>query len=220
MRIGTVRGIDEIRANLSEAAANQIPYALSKALNATAKDVSAAERVRVGQVFDRPKPFTLNAFGIQYSTKQNLVASVFAKDIQNQYLFMEAEGGTRGFKTFEQLFAGGSGADEVALPGAGIKTDQYGNITLSQIRRIAADLNSSGSSKRFFKGKPKGQNLPDGIYARVNKNHHITPLMIFATAAVYKKRFDFSEVAVATFNETFARNLAAAWEQALATMKK
>jgi hypothetical protein len=214
-----VTGMDRMLSNINDLNATQLPFALAKALTATAKAIQAAEKNAVSQVFDRPTPFTKNAFGITPATKANLVATVFAKDAQAKYLEPEVIGGTRPLKTFEQRFADG-GSAKVALPGQAVKLNQYGNMSKAQILRIARDLNTSGSNKRFFRGVPKGGNLPAGIYARVNKNERIEPLIVFATNASYKKRFDFSAIAQATYSESFERNLRDAWGQALATMKK
>lgn len=219
MSVSVVVGLSNLMSNMDDISRQQIPFALAKALTATAKQVQAAENAGVARSFDRPTPFTKKAFAISPATKHELVARVFAKDVQNEYLLPQVEGGTRGFKTFEEKFASGSDA-KVALPGAAVKLNQYGNMSKAKILQIARDLNSSGNAKRFFKGVPKGSDLPDGIYARVNNNTSIAPLMVFATEAVYKKRFDFSAIAKEEVTARFEQNMAAAWSQAIRTARR
>lgn len=214
-----VIGLPRVLANLTEYGKNQIPFAVSLMLNDTARDVQAAESRGVTETFDRTKPFTRNAFAVSYSNKNNLVARVFAKDIQSRYLKPQVEGGRRDFKTFEERFAA-TGRPKVALPGAAAKLDQFGNITKAQIKKIARDMNTNETAKRFFKGVPKGLGKPDGIYARVNENHKIVPLMVFATDAQYEKRFKFSEIGHATVTEQYEKNMRAAWERAIRSAKR
>lgn len=197
----------------------QMPFAVAKALTVTAKQVQVAETAHMLAVFDKPTPFTQRAVGFSPATKSMLRATVFVKDAQAKYLQAEATGGQRGFKSFEQKFASGAGA-KIALPGRGIELNQYGNISKAKILRIARDVNSSGKAKRFFSGKPKGHDMPSGIYARVNNNTQITPLIVFATAAVYQKRFKFSEIAEETVTTKFEANLMAAWEMAMRSARR
>lgn len=219
MRNGIVVGLPQVLENMRDMGSSQIPFAVSIGLNLCARDVQQAEGKHTTEAFDRPKPFTRNAFGMTPSNKRNLVATVFAKDMQNRYLWEQAEGGHRDFKTFEEKFAESGGA-KVALPGKAAKLDQYGNITKAQILRIAKDLNTSGGAKRFFKGVPKGGKLPEGIYTRVNDNHKIEPLLVFATDAVYEKRFKFSEIAEHTVTVKYEQNMMAGWDRAMKSAKK
>lgn len=214
-----VIGLPKVLASLDDLGKKQIPFAVSLMLNATARDVQAAESRTVMEIFDRPKPFTRNAFGVQYSNKQNLTAKVFAKEVQSRYLLPQVEGGRRDFKTFEERFAS-AGSAKVILPGKAAKLDQFGNITKAQIKRIAKDLNTSGGAKRFFNGTPKGGKLPAGIYTRVNNNTRIEPLMVFATVATYEKRFKFSEIANATVTEQYEKNMIDAWNRTIKTAKR
>jgi hypothetical protein len=218
MQSETIASAESVVRSFDAVFADQIPFALANALTASVRSAQAALEDGVEKAFDRPTPFTRKAFGITPATKNNLVASVFAKSIQADYLMPQVTGGQREFKTFEERFAG-SAAPQVALPGKGAQLDQHGNISKAAIMRIARDLNSSGTTKRFFKGKPKGGSLPTGIYARVNDNRKIVPLLVFASSASYQQRFDFSAVATEAINRDFEQNLTAAWEQAVATAR-
>lgn len=209
-----LQGLSQLMARLDDAGKRQMPFAVAKALTQTARQTAAAETAHIKAIFDRPTPFTQRAVGVTTATKATLSTRIFVKDIQAKYLMEEATGGRRAFKTFEEKFAD-SGAPQIALPGAGMQLNQYGNMSKSKIMRIAKDLNTNASSKRFFKGTPKGQKLPAGIYARTNDNRHITPLIRFATDAVYKKRFEFSAIAMETITANLEANLINAWEAAL-----
>lgn len=213
-----VSGLRELLAQMDEVGKRQMPFVAAKALTLTARQAAGAETVHIMDVFDKPTPFTQRAMGFSPATKTTLKATVFVKDVQAKYLQPEVDGGTRGFKSFEQKFSAGAGM-QVALPGGGMDLNQYGNISKAKIRRIARDVNTSGNAKRFFQGTPKGGSMPSGIYARVNNNTQITPLIVFAHAAVYEKRFKFSEVAQETVAANFEANLVAAWQEAMRTAR-
>ncbi|AMR79285.1 hypothetical protein [Cupriavidus nantongensis] len=194
--------------------ARQVPFAAALALTRTAQRAAEAEEQALQRSFESPTPFTLRAIGVQRATKQNLAAAVFVKDRQAAYLRPEIEGGRRELKTFEQMFQGG-----YVVPAAGVKRNQYGNVSKATIKRIAGELNTSGNAKRYFRGVPRGHNLPAGIYARVNNNTSIVPLMVFARDPIYEKRFQFSEVAELAARDGFEAEMAAAWAQALASAR-
>jgi hypothetical protein len=216
----TVRGINEMVSNFNSFTANQAPFAMAKALTDTVKGASKAVTAHIEQVFDKPTPFTKRAMAFTPANKSELKATVVVKAQQASYLVTEMEGGARGFKTFEERFAAGGRSPTLLLPGAGVGLNQYGNISKAKLLRILKDENTSGSAKRFFVGKPKGQDLPKGVYSRVNNNNKITPMLIFATDAQYEKRFKFSEIVNENVNETFVKNFESAWEAAIKTMRR
>ena len=198
-----------------------VPFVVAAALTDTAVRIGRTETDVMSRVFDQPTPFTLRAVGVTPATKVELRAVVFLKTTQARYLFSEITGGKREVKQFEKKF-GAIGSAAVTVPGQGVRLNQYGNLSKRQLLSIARDLNSSGSAKRFFKGVPKytqhaTKPMPPGIYARVNNNTRIVPLIIFATAAHYRKRFEFSAIAQRTVDAVFEQRLLARWEQALRT---
>ncbi len=212
-------GVREMLAYVNDLSINQLPFAVASALTNTVRTAAVDDGQQIIDAFANPTPFTRNAVSYTPANKVDLTASVFVKDIQAKYLDIEAEGGQRDFKTFEDRFAGVSGSEYI-MPGKGVKLNQYGNISKAQIVKIAKDLNSSSKAKRFFSGKPKGgTNMPSGIYARVDNNTKLTALMVFATSAVYQKRFRFSEIANLSINANFETNMIAAWSNALQTMR-
>lgn len=190
----------------------RIRKAAAVALTRTAYQVQSALVRGMQEDFDRPTPFTLRAFRVDMANAATLEATVWAMPLQARYLAIQIEGGDRNTKGFEKrmhLFGG-----EVALPGAGAKLNQYGNMPLSFIKRVAGDQNSNGTAKRFFVGTPKGQpGAPEGVWARVNDNNRIVPMMVFADDAQYQERFNMSAIAEQEVTATFESQLARAMAQ-------
>jgi hypothetical protein len=211
-----IAGLPEFLQRLDAVGRKQAPFAIARAMTMTVRQAKTAEERHILSVFDAPTPFTQRAVAITAATKANLTASVFIKDVQAKYLEAEADGGKREFKSFEQVFAAG-GPVHVALPGRGADLNQYGNLTKAKIKRIAADVKKSGGKKNLFIGVPKGLALPPGVYSRVGKT--IVPVLVFATEAVYKPRFKFTEVGVASIKANYAANMVKAWGDAVSTAR-
>ncbi|WP_454731854.1 MULTISPECIES: hypothetical protein [Cupriavidus] len=195
-----------------DAQERQMPFAAARGLTRLAGLVRDAETAEIVRAFDNPVPFTRAAIGTSSATKALLEASVFVKDRQAVYLRTEVEGGQREQKTFERLFGKG-----IAVPSVGAKLNQYGNLTRGTIKKIAAELNSSGEAKRYFLGQPRGASLPAGIYDRGSRGRDLIPVLVFTTRAQYEPRLRFLEVAETTARENFAREMLMAWRDALAT---
>lgn len=182
------------------------------ALTRTAWKVKDGLEAGMRDSFDRPTPFTMRAFRVEMAKASTLEAVVYAMPLQARYLRREIEGGARASKGFErkmQMFGG-----QVALPAAGAKLDGYGNMSLSFIKRVAKDRNSSGDQRRFFVGKPKGgAGRPDGVWARVDGNRRIVPVMMFASQARYKSRLDTSAIAGRVVDVVFESQIMRAMQQ-------
>lgn len=176
--------------------APRMRQATAKAMRGVAFDVRDALVAGMRGSFDRPKPFTLNAFRISIDAGEQPSATVWAMPLQAQYLFWEIEGGERKTKAFEhklKLFGG-----QVAIPTQGSRMDGYGNLSRSFIGKILADTNTGGTAKRFFAGEPKGRAGEDGVWARVNNNKRLVRVLQFAEDAEYSERFQMSEIAAET----------------------
>lgn len=183
----------------------QFKAAQAQAIRGVAFDVRDALVGGMREAFDRPKPFTLSAFRVTATGGDEPSATVLAMPLQARYLFWEIEGGERKTKGFEKrlnLFGG-----QVAIPTNGSARDQYGNMTRSFIGRILADTNTSGTSKRFFTGAPKGMPGEDGVWARVNGNTRIVKVLDFAEDAQYESRFHMSEIAAETVDKRWESQL-------------
>jgi len=213
------------------------PIVTAYALTKTAQDIKAAEIASMKAVFDRPSRFTLNALYMQPAKKNSLVAVVYFKEGFGsipawRYLGPQVEGGGRQHKSHEKrlIRAGHMKPDEYAVPGAGAKLDQYGNISGPTIERILSHVqaaeqfagyqaNATGSRRSRAKrrkggtyfvlrpdgaGRARGSVAP-GIYLRQNVNQ-IVPVIMFVKAPRYRKRFPFYETAREVFAANFARH--------------
>jgi hypothetical protein len=142
--------LDACTRRLDALIAKQLPYALSRALNDTAKDVQEAERKEMAQAFDRPTPFTLNAFFIKRASKTDLVAEVTSKDRQSAYLPMQAEGGV------EQPL------NQALLMPVHAGLNQYGNLPRGSVKRLLGKPGVFVARQR----SSKTRHLTPGIYQR------------------------------------------------------
>ncbi len=70
-----IAGLPEIQRMLGRLASDQMPYAISSALNTVAFKVQSTERQRMSAVFDRPTPLIRGAFRVEKATKQSLGSS-------------------------------------------------------------------------------------------------------------------------------------------------
>jgi hypothetical protein len=230
-----------VRANAREAEAKldalgrkQIPFAASQAVNRLARQALADLKSEMARVFDRPTPFTLNAFAWKKSTKRSLSAEIFAREFAGKgtpgwkYLTPEVFGGSRALKRFERALKGKIGSG-FAVPGHGAPLNAFGNMSPGQIEKILSALgaaegrsgyraNRRGRGKglrrdeKYFIAHSKQDGSILGIYKVVSAGK-VEPVLIFPRRAPsYRKRFPFHE----TVEKSFAANREAAFTQALA----
>jgi len=144
-----INGLDSLSSRLHDLARNQLPFALSKTLNAVANDIKLSEKKEMERVFDRPTPYMLNSIQIKPSSKRNLVARIAmimpGRDIgTNAPSAARAQvvGGSRRIKGTEAhlIAAGILPANKYLMPARGAKRDMYGNVPASEYVRILSDL--------------------------------------------------------------------------------
>ncbi|GBQ26669.1 hypothetical protein AA0472_2178 [Acetobacter estunensis NRIC 0472] len=183
--------------DLSALSEKEIPRAAANALNRLAIGSRLKVRDRMEEIFDRPKPFTLNSFWIDTATPNKLEAAVMTKDMAPKgtpavrYLGPEIHGGRRDMKKFERDFAALS-QGQYAVPGKDAPLDRYGNIPrgiliqilsrfnlmsgtsayMNMSERTAARLqkrkrNAAGQRSDYFIARERGRGLPTGIYKLV-----------------------------------------------------
>jgi hypothetical protein len=122
----------------------QARYATAVALTRTAKAVQQKETLEIKDVFDRPKPFTINSIYVKSATKNDLTAAAYIKDFAgkgvpaSKYLKAEIKGGFRRQKKFERALTlvGAMPPGYFAVPGESAQMDAFGNIKPSQIVQI------------------------------------------------------------------------------------
>lgn len=244
MQIDIRHNIDVVVKRLQSNRTDQIPFATSVALNKSVEIAKTKLVAYAARVFDRPTPYTLNAFQTKWSTKRNLVASIKIKDETykgtpaDRYLRPQIEGGGRNLKRFERALqaAGILPAGMYVVPASAAPLDAYGNVPAQFYIRVLADLrafgeqgyraNRKGGRRKgraannafFVPPRHGGSHLKPAIYWRL-QNRFVVPVFAFTRAPNYPKRFAFYEftrnVAVAAFDEQFRL----AWQQALKTAR-
>ncbi|SFI75897.1 hypothetical protein [Nitrosomonas sp. Nm34] len=124
----------------------QIPFAMSLAINRTAKKIKEAQEREIKDVFDRPTPYIQNSVFLKPSTKNDLTAIVGIKDQSvkavppSKILSAEIVGGERRLKRFERALraVGALPPGYFTRPGEGAALDAYGNISKGQINQMLA----------------------------------------------------------------------------------
>lgn len=198
--------VGRLAKGLEDAIIKQLPFITARALQSLAK-VGAENQQRVtNEAIDRPNPFTAknSIYFKPVDRRGPFETTIGYKSKQASYL-APILGGERRQKPFEKRIDGQVKfvvpGDELAGKGIdGIKLDRYGNITESDLLKIlgeaSSETNTFGTAKRFFRGVPKGnQGFGDGVYARVDNNNRIVPVLLFVTAAQYEKRVTFDDTA-------------------------
>ena len=162
-----VRGIEELRQNLSYLQQEQFPFALKNTINRLSEETLPKLQERMKLDLHKPTDFTLNSLRIEYASKTKLSGRIWFKDqarlsASQHYLWPNVEGVRRGFKPFEgALYAKGLiPAGHFAAPGLGVAIDDYGNVPAGLQRQILA----------WFEANPErrgsSQNMTDSTRAR------------------------------------------------------
>ena len=202
----------DLQAHLSRLSDRQIRIAASWALNDTARDVLAHVQSQMDEVFDRPTPFTKNAFTVRGATPNKLAAEVTERPSvgRRHYLKVQEGGGQRGRTGLEGLLDARLAYDGIitaVTPAAGAKLDAYGNwsrgernqaLSAVQAQRDTTANTTKASRRRnrkragFFVPKAESR-LSPGIWKRepdgtISKILHFTKAM-----PVYQPRLGFLE---------------------------
>lgn len=209
-RIRVSTNIPQTMAWLSDIQRHKIPHVTAIALTRTAKELQHILEREVDRVFDKPVAFTRRAFAIKPATYANQTAEIFIKTAQVRYLAPQVAGGRRLPKRSEERFARDTSAPGMYwIPGEGVRLNTHGNLSLAQVKKIAAGL-QKGRSGVFF-GKPR-PDMPFGIWARA-KPAGLRPLLIQVAVPMYQKRLDMQGIAARHAQAIFNREFARAWKQ-------
>lgn len=245
MKIDIAFSTERLTKKLNDLEKRQLPFATSKALNATAQTIKAEIREAMPRVFDRPTPFTLNSLYLSAATKRNLFSEVWLKDFASKgtpavkYLAPEVYGGTRRQKRSERALerAGFLPSGMFWTPGTGAKLDKYGNIPGGRITQILSTLKAFSevgymaniterSRKRnkkprpFFVSRPASVRLPLGVYERYgSRQRKIRPVLMFVRQPMYRSRLPFFKIARVVYRREFNQQFARAWQEALASAR-
>jgi len=181
-----------ITKHLNRVQKKQIPFAASVAINNTLKQVVKAEQAQIVKRLDRPTPFTVKAFKINWSKKRMLHGEVVIKPDQWKYLKYQIEGGTR--------------TNNIIVPTHHSNLNQYGNI--------------KGKRTGPAKDKNKFANKA-GVWQKTGgkRNPKLKLIAVFVRSATYKKRFPFYKIADGVARSQFQKNFKRSLNQALRTAR-
>jgi len=230
----------------------QVPFAAMQAINATAFETRQRWAEIMPRIFDRPTSLTLKAVLYTKATLARLFAEVFIRDeafkgtAPAKYLRAQVEGGERRPKGIErQLNAAGLlPAGMFVVPGQGASLDAHGNLPLSQLNAIKAQIgahadptsNESSVSrarrkKRQAKQGRRGGNyfalsrahgkLAPGIYERVTTGFGsaVRSVLFFVKKVQYRKRFDIFGIARKVYDRRFPDNFKREFARAVTSTK-
>lgn len=220
-----VRGMGEVQRMLCNLATEQMPYAISTALNSTAFAVQKTERQRLPSVFDRPTPLIKGALRVEKSTKQNLTAVVYADPKRAAILKTHEVGGPRSDQKLERYLRGKGwlASGWRAVPTDKMKLNSYGNPAQAEVNKIIAGLPSisgiRGDRRRHFVVPAgRGRGLSPGIYRRGAKTG-LLKLYHFVSQAVYSPRWGFEAAAHAQATRELPDLMSAAIDRAIRTAR-
>ena len=154
-----------------------------------------------------------------------------------KFLDPEVFGGERNAKRSERALQnmGALTSGSYAVPGAGVKLDQYGNISAGTMTKILSALQANpdyyqnvtnksrkraiaaGQKLEYFVGKSPTSDAV-GVWERDGRNLH--PILIFIDRApTYRERLNFYTIAKATFDRVYQRLFNDALADAIATAR-
>jgi hypothetical protein len=236
MQIKIDSNFEDVRRQFAHMA-KQVNFAGAVALTKTAKDVQAALPAALERDLDNPVPFTKRGSTFVIPARRDtLAATVQFKDRQARYMEIQISGGVRR-----------AGAAGIKLPGD-VKLNAFGNVPrglIAQLKAaaksgtlgpaVARRLGAAGANRRkgaapiqLFYGQPVGkgwEKAPVGIWRRIppatpGGKGKLVPVIVFEKkAAVYKKKFDFVELARKTAALKFGAHFDAAFANALRTAR-
>jgi hypothetical protein len=238
IRIGD--NLREFEAALSDAMLEQLPFAMSQALNDTAFEIATQTiPMEMRQVFDNPTRFTLQAFRFNRATKRDLVALILPKDRQGgrHYLYIQHEGGARQQTGLERLLSSRlnyGGVIYAVTPASGMRLDGNGNMSRGQLNQIISAIqanrdrgaNTTAASRARNMGRAQyfvprdGSSLSPGVWMRTAGGQLIKVLHFTTSMPTYRPRFDFDGVAARRGLEIFPRFLSARLEAAWASRRR
>ena len=233
-----IRGLNEVQRQLRNLAQEQMPYAISVALNNTAFAVQAVEKQRMPTVFDRPTPLIQGAVRVEKATKETLTAAVYV-DPKRVVLMPHERGGGRGLNQLERALRGKGWLPSGyrAVPSRSMELDNYGNPKRAEVNRLikgmAAAQGYSWSrtlTQRYF-CLPVGsmEPLSPGLWLEAKgksgkgagnyRMRKVIPLFLFVTEGQYARRLKFRETAEEEARRLLPGEMTKAIERAMATAR-
>lgn len=222
-----IRGLPEIERMLRNLADEQMPFALSSALNSTAFAVQKFEKARIPTVFDRPTPLIKGAVRVEKATKQELTAKVYVDPKRAIILKTHEEGGRRGDQKLERYLRskGWLASGWRAIPTDKMPTNSYGNPRQAEVNKLIAGLPGisgvRGDKRRVFVIPQQRGGLSPGVYRTLSRSAGaaIVKLYHFVSQAEYRERLGFVESARDEATRLLPGLMSAAIERAIRTAR-
>lgn len=197
--------------------AKQAPFATALALTSLAKGVQTLEGEEIIETFKSPTPFTQKAFGITSATKSRPVATVFAKDVQAEYLAPYVDGGARSL-----------GSKKAMLVPVDVGTNQYGNLPRNKLAQLKGKPGVFIGTVQTKAGKriagvwqrPRPVAAGKRRKGMTQSRQHLKLLIEFKDTTPAPSHLPFFEKANAYLRANAAREFDAAMRKALATAKR
>jgi len=222
-----IRGMPELQRMLRNLAEDQMPYAISSALNSTAFAVQKQQKARIPSVFDRPTPLIKGAIRVEKATKQTLTAMVYVDPKRAVILKTHEEGGKRGDQKLERYLRGKGwlSAGWRAVPTDKMKLNSYGNPAQAEVTKIITGLpvigGVKGQPRRYFVIESGHPTLSPGIYRTLSKSNGgaVMKLYHFVAQARYRPRLGFEETAMAEAKRLLPDAMSQAIRRAIETAR-
>jgi hypothetical protein len=159
----------------------QLPFASMKAINKIGPTLKLHYKLKTRKAFDRPTPFTQNAFHFFKASMKKPVGTLFIKDAQEEYLKWQIDGGVR------------STGRKIPIPYLkNARLNKYGNIIGKRSGLI--------KKKSQFISKVKGVS---GVFERTKQG--VKLIYMFHDDVNYESRFPFYKIGRAYIDRHFKR---------------
>lgn len=215
MRYSVTSNIREFERGVRDIDKRQIPFATALALTRTAQGGQGQVKRLLPRLLDRPTRFTERGVAIQRATKRNLVAAVFFKDIQAEYMHWQVDGGTR----YPARRA-------IPVP-VGVRLNKYGNMPRRKIAQLLARSDTftgtvKGIAGIWQRGK-RGKRRRGGTGTKGNTQNRVGNvrvgsvklLVAFEPQARYRKRFPFYRIVERHVQRSFDHEFEKAFREAV-----
>ena len=194
---------------LNQAERKQVPFATSRALNATAFNVRSKLQKELPNYLDRPTGGIIKSVQVQTSSKRNLVATVgFVGDG-----FRKSQWRNSPASIMKKQIEGGvryPNKKAIAVP-VQLKTNTYGNIPRNKLTNLLAN------KKKYFSGVPKGRSNA-GLYER--KKNGLKMLVSWESKTNYNGgRYPFNYIAKSAVQKNYKKNFDKELTKALKSSK-
>lgn len=225
---------------------DQMPFILALTATRLAQQVKAGTLKVMKQRLDRPTRTTMNSLFVKMATKRQPTAQVYFKDSwtsgipADAYLQPAVRGGVRPHKRFEKALQarGLMKAGQYAVPNPNL-LNQYGNVSRGTITKVLSGLGAAetsagyqanatgsrrstrvGNARRYFAGVV--DDAP-GVWERMGSafGEGVRPVFLFTDGAPrYRTIFPFFKMAENIVKANNAREVAAAFDDAMASAKR